>query len=84
MYCFVAVNINSYSLYKCHNIYLFFIQQLSTERTNRNKEQLDLQETINNLQQNVQTEQHAAERMTFNIGMLRSCFKPLMLLIYFS
>lgn len=37
------------------------VQQLSTERNNWNKDQLCLQETINNLQQSLQSEQQAAE-----------------------
>lgn len=37
------------------------VQQLSTERNNWNKDQLGLQETINNLQQSLQSEQQAAE-----------------------
>lgn len=37
------------------------VQQLSAERNNWNKDQLGLQETINNLQQSLQSEQQAAE-----------------------
>lgn len=37
------------------------VQQLSTERNDWNKDQLCLQETINNLQQSLQSEQQAAE-----------------------
>lgn len=37
------------------------VQQLSTEKNNWNKDQLGLQETINNLQQSLQSEQQAAE-----------------------
>lgn len=37
------------------------MQILSNERANRNKEQLDLQNTISELQQSLQSEQQAAE-----------------------
>lgn len=37
------------------------MQQLSTERANRNRDQLNLQETISNLEQSLQSEQQAAE-----------------------
>lgn len=37
------------------------MQQLSTERANRNRDQLNLQETITNLEQSLQSEQKAAE-----------------------
>uniref|UniRef100_A0A672ZMQ7 Kinesin family member 15 n=1 Tax=Sphaeramia orbicularis TaxID=375764 RepID=A0A672ZMQ7_9TELE len=46
-------------------------EQLSTERANRNKEQLDLQEIISNLQQGVQTEQQTAEVLRNEIRDLR-------------
>lgn len=55
---------------KLENVLFFFIdfliiytvvQQLSTERNDWNKDQLCLQETINNLQQSLQSEQQAAE-----------------------
>lgn len=37
------------------------MQLLSTERANRNKDQLKLQETINEMQQSLESEQKAAE-----------------------
>lgn len=37
------------------------MQLLSTERANRNRDQLNLQETVNELQQSLQSEQQAAE-----------------------
>ncbi|XP_069571062.1 kinesin-like protein KIF15 [Brachyistius frenatus] len=46
-------------------------EQLSSERTNRNKDQLTLQETINNLQQTFQSEQQAAEVLRTEIRDLR-------------
>lgn len=56
---------------KLENVLFFFfidfliiytvVQQLSTERNDWNKDQLCLQETINNLQQSLQSEQQAAE-----------------------
>uniref|UniRef100_A0A669AYF2 Kinesin family member 15 n=1 Tax=Oreochromis niloticus TaxID=8128 RepID=A0A669AYF2_ORENI len=45
--------------------------QLSTERNNWNKDQLGLQETINNLQQSLQSEQQAAEVLRSEIRDLR-------------
>uniref|UniRef100_A0AAX7TZ65 Kinesin motor domain-containing protein n=1 Tax=Astatotilapia calliptera TaxID=8154 RepID=A0AAX7TZ65_ASTCA len=45
--------------------------QLSTERNNWNKDQLCLQETINNLQQSLQSEQQAAEVLRSEIRDLR-------------
>ncbi|XP_026194642.1 kinesin-like protein KIF15-A [Anabas testudineus] len=44
---------------------------LSTERTNRNKDQLKLQETINELQQSLESEQKAAEVLRSEICDLR-------------
>uniref|UniRef100_A0A3B4H8R3 Kinesin family member 15 n=1 Tax=Pundamilia nyererei TaxID=303518 RepID=A0A3B4H8R3_9CICH len=46
-------------------------EQLSTERNNWNKDQLCLQETINNLQQSLQSEQQAAEVLRSEIRDLR-------------
>uniref|UniRef100_A0A3Q1F8M0 Kinesin family member 15 n=1 Tax=Acanthochromis polyacanthus TaxID=80966 RepID=A0A3Q1F8M0_9TELE len=46
-------------------------EQLSTERTNRDKDQLVLQETINNLQQSLQSEQQAAQVLRSEIRDLR-------------
>uniref|UniRef100_I3KW60 Kinesin family member 15 n=1 Tax=Oreochromis niloticus TaxID=8128 RepID=I3KW60_ORENI len=46
-------------------------EQLSTERNNWNKDQLGLQETINNLQQSLQSEQQAAEVLRSEIRDLR-------------
>lgn len=46
-------------------------KQLSTERNNWNKDQLGLQETINNLQQSLQSEQQAAEVLRSEIRDLR-------------
>lgn len=37
------------------------MQQLCTERANKNRDQLRLQETVNELQQSLQSEQQAAE-----------------------
>lgn len=37
------------------------MQQLSTERANRNRDQLNLQGTISELQQSLQSEQQAAD-----------------------
>uniref|UniRef100_A0A3P9BKP8 Kinesin family member 15 n=1 Tax=Maylandia zebra TaxID=106582 RepID=A0A3P9BKP8_9CICH len=47
------------------------VAQLSTERNNWNKDQLCLQETINNLQQSLQSEQQAAEVLRSEIRDLR-------------
>ncbi|XP_047466800.1 kinesin-like protein KIF15-A isoform X2 [Mugil cephalus] len=44
---------------------------LSTERNNRSKDQLALQETVNNLQQSLQSEQQAAEVLRTEIRDLR-------------
>nr|XP_061823989.1 kinesin-like protein KIF15 isoform X2 [Nerophis lumbriciformis] len=52
-------------------------EQFSTERTNKNKEQLKLQETINSLEQNLQSEQEAA-------GVLRSEIHDLRLVLQSS
>lgn len=41
------------------------MQVLSNERANRNKEQLDLQNTVSELQQSLQSEQQAAEGKAF-------------------
>uniref|UniRef100_A0A3Q0T992 Kinesin family member 15 n=1 Tax=Amphilophus citrinellus TaxID=61819 RepID=A0A3Q0T992_AMPCI len=46
-------------------------EQLSTERSNWNKDQLTLQETVNNLQQSLQSEQQAAEVLRSEIRDLR-------------
>uniref|UniRef100_A0A3P8U2B7 Kinesin family member 15 n=1 Tax=Amphiprion percula TaxID=161767 RepID=A0A3P8U2B7_AMPPE len=46
-------------------------EQLSAERTNRNKDQLVLQETVNNLQQSLQSEQQAAQVLRSEIRDLR-------------
>uniref|UniRef100_A0A3Q4GV28 Kinesin family member 15 n=1 Tax=Neolamprologus brichardi TaxID=32507 RepID=A0A3Q4GV28_NEOBR len=46
-------------------------EQLSAERNNWNKDQLGLQETINNLQQSLQSEQQAAEVLRSEIRDLR-------------
>ncbi|XP_067470314.1 kinesin-like protein KIF15 [Thunnus thynnus] len=46
-------------------------EQLSTERANRNKDQLNLQETISNLEQSLQSEQQAAEVLRSEIRDLR-------------
>ncbi|XP_061599761.1 kinesin-like protein KIF15 isoform X2 [Cololabis saira] len=46
-------------------------EQLSAERANRNKDQLTFQETINSLQQNLQSEQQAAEVLKSEICDLR-------------
>ncbi|XP_008282437.1 kinesin-like protein KIF15 [Stegastes partitus] len=46
-------------------------EQLSIERTNRNKDQLSLQEAVNNLQQSLQSEQQAAEVLRSEIRDLR-------------
>lgn len=37
------------------------MQLLSTERANRNRDQVNLQETVSELQQSLQSEQQAAE-----------------------
>ncbi|XP_039992248.1 kinesin-like protein KIF15-A [Xiphias gladius] len=46
-------------------------EQLSTERANRNRGQLNLQETINELQQSLQSEQQAADVLRSEIRDLR-------------
>eukprot|EP00064_Thunnus_orientalis_P020006 superscaffoldBa00005280_g20137 len=46
-------------------------EQLSTERANRNKDQLNLQETVSNLEQSLQSEQQAAEVLRSEIRDLR-------------
>lgn len=40
------------------------MQQLSTEKANRDKDQLNLQDTISELQQSLQSEQKAADGET--------------------
>lgn len=56
-YYYLIVLIYLFCFSNCFN----WIQLLSTERNNRKKDQLTLQETINNLQQSLQSEQQAAE-----------------------
>ncbi|KAM9842620.1 kinesin-like protein KIF15 [Aulostomus maculatus] len=46
-------------------------EQLCTERANRNRDQLNLQETINTLQQSLQSEQQAAEVLRIEVRDLR-------------
>lgn len=70
IYSFVSSKCNvmyTYLYWICGNLLNFsycslhLMQLLSSERANRNKDQLSVQETVSELQQSLQSEQQAAE-----------------------
>uniref|UniRef100_A0A8C9ZBR7 Kinesin family member 15 n=1 Tax=Sander lucioperca TaxID=283035 RepID=A0A8C9ZBR7_SANLU len=58
-------------LFRVPNCSLHLMQLLSSERANRNRDQLNLQETVSELQQSLQSEQQAAEVLRSEIRDLR-------------
>lgn len=56
------------------------MQLLSTERANKNRDQLNLQETVSELQQSLQSEQEAADG---KVLMFLLCCNPLFARLHF-